>query len=254
MAEVFDACKASLKLASKALKKAQLAHTHSFINRRVEEIREMRNSPKPSQFFKRCHPLKLYPNQSLYTAKETVSVRGTTTTQEYAKPQDVLRIVAKCWEGIMSSKTKAPGRHDATPNYLVDNRGLKAAKAKILGKDGVLCSRVTPEEIDKALNNLANCKQPGPDRHPNKLLKMASANLHPILASIFSSFMATGTIPDEWHESNIFLIYKSGDAANPNNYRPIALLNTLNKTFASVVNKRLSNFLEANQVLSERDS
>ena len=121
MAEVFEACKTSLKLADRALKRAQQAHTQSFINKRVKEIRELRNSPKPSQFFKRCHPLKLYPNQSLYSAKETVTVRGTTTTQEYAKPQDVLCIVAKCWENIMSSKTKAPGRHNATPNYLIDN-------------------------------------------------------------------------------------------------------------------------------------
>ena len=151
----------------------------------------------------------------------------------------------------MSSKKKPPSRFEATPNYLIDNKGLKEAKAKILGKDKTLCNRVQPAEIEYALHNLANNKQPGPDRHPNELLKMADSSLHPILASIFSTFISSGVIPDEWHESNIFLIYKSGDAADPNNYCPIALLNTLNKTFASIVNKRLSDFLEANHVLSD---
>ena len=151
LALVFDACKVSLKMANKALKKAQQAHTQSFINRRVNEIRELRNSPKPSQFFKRCHPLKAYPNQSLYTAKETTNTRGIISTHEYAKPQDVLRIVAKCWEGIMSSKKRAPSCFEATPNYLIDNKGLKAAKAKILGKDGALLVKVQPEEIEHGL-------------------------------------------------------------------------------------------------------
>lgn len=75
--------------------------------------------------------------------------------------------------------------------------------------------------------------------------------LCPILASIFSTFISSDTIPQEWHCSNIFLIYKSDDAANPNNYHPIALLNTLNKLFACLINKRLSNFLETNLILSD---
>ena len=252
LALVHDACQASLKLANKNLKRAHQAHTSSFINKRVKEIRELRNSPKPARFFKKCHPLKIYPNQSLYTAKETSTSRGTPTTQEHTKPHDVLRIVAKCWEGIMSSKMEEPTRLSTEPDYLTRNHKLVAARAKILGKDDALCSRFTPKEVELALANLANNKQPGPDRRPNELLKMASSEtICPILASIFSTFVDSGTIPQEWHQSNIFLIYKSGDAADPNNYRPIALLNTLNKTFASLVNKRLSDFLEANSVLSD---
>ena len=58
-------------------------------------------------------------------------------------------------------------------------------------------------------------------------------------------------MPSTWKESNTFLIYKAGDASDPNNYRPIALLNTLNKVFAAIVNKRLSKLLENNNILSE---
>lgn len=94
--------------------------------------------------------------------------------------------VAKCWEGIMSSKKKTPSCFEATPNYLIDNKGLKAAKAKILGKDKVLCTKIQPEDIEYSLYKLANNKQPGPDRCPNKLLKMAGSTLHTILAPFIS--------------------------------------------------------------------
>ena len=121
----------------------------------------------------------------------------------------------------MSSKMKEPTRLTAEPDYLTRNHKLVAARAKILGKDETLCSRFTPKEVELALANLANSKQPGPDRQPNELLKMASSEtICPILASIFSTFVDTGIIPQEWHQSNIFLIYKSGDAADHTNYHP----------------------------------
>ena len=103
------------------------------------------------------------------------------------------------------------------------------------------------------MEHLSNNKQPGPDRRPNKLLKMASGGLHfcPVVASIFSTFIETGVIPEEWHDSCTFLFYKSGDAADPTNYRPIALLNTFNKAFTSVINTRLSKYLETNGILAE---
>ena len=161
--------------------------------------------------------------------------------------------MAKCWEKILSSKKEAPPRHDDTPNYAVQNPDLDTARSNILGKDLELCTRVTPEEVQNVMDHLSNNKQPGPDRRPNELLKMASGGPHfsPVVASIFSTFINVGVIPEEWHDSCTFLIYKSGDAADPTNYRPIALLNTFNKAFTSVINNRLSKFLEKNNILAE---
>ena len=124
---------------------------------------------------------------------------NTPTTQEFAVLHDVKCIVAKCWENILSSKKEAPPRHEGPPNYTIQNPDLDKAKSNILGKDLELCIRVTPEEVQKVMDHLSNNKQPGPDRRPNKLLKMASVGSHfcPVVASIFSTFIEAGVIPEE---------------------------------------------------------
>ena len=43
---------------------------------------------------------------------------------------------------------------------------------------------------------------------------------------------------------SIYLVYKSGEASDPMNYKPIALLNTSYKIFTSLLNYRFSRFLE----------
>ena len=62
--------------------------------------------------------------------------------------------------------------------------------------------------------------------------------------------MLTECLPNAWKTSSIFLIHKSGSAADPLNYRPIVLLNTSNKIFTIIVNKHMSTFLEKQKVFS----
>lgn len=46
-------------------------------------------------------------------------------------------------------------------------------------------------------------------------------------------------IPDEWSTSSVAMLFKKGDPADPNNYRPICLLTIAYKLFASLVKQRL---------------
>jgi len=58
-------------------------------------------------------------------------------------------------------------------------------------------------------------------------------------------------MPKSWKTSSIFTIYKNGSPFDPKNYRPIMLQNSIYKLFSIVINKRLSEFLETNNVLSD---
>ena len=72
--------------------------------------------------------------------------------------------------------------------------------------------------------------------------------LHKIIDFAFIS----GTIPDEWRSGTIVPIPKgNNDPRDPLSYRPITLISIPCKIYADILNKRLSTWLEANNLLSD---
>ena len=63
--------------------------------------------------------------------------------------------------------------------------------------------------------------------------------------------MSTGMFPDRLKLSHIKAIYKKGDKKLINNYRPIAILNTLGNVFEKIIYTRLMVYLEKNKILFE---
>ena len=60
---------------------------------------------------------------------------------------------------------------------------------------------------------------------------------------------------EQWTKGVVIPIYKNkGDKASPRNYRPITLLSCLSKVFTTIINNRLTTFLESNNKLSETQS
>ena len=58
-----------------------------------------------------------------------------------------------------------------------------------------------------------------------------------------------GKIPNEWTKGIINSIYKSEDRCKPFNYRPITLLSIPCKVYTDILNKRLTQWFEENNVL-----
>ena len=52
-------------------------------------------------------------------------------------------------------------------------------------------------------------------------------------------------MPSELKLAELVTLYKKGNVENPANYRPIALLNTLYKIFASLIQRRISTGLDS---------
>ena len=82
---------------------------------------------------------------------------------------------------------------------------------------------VDPNGVLKLLNNLKIHKAPGPDGLSARVLKECSSEIAPILALIYNETLAQGTVPDDWRQANVALIFKKGEKYDAANYRPVSL-------------------------------
>ncbi|MES9885167.1 MAG: reverse transcriptase family protein [Sedimenticola sp.] len=113
----------------------------------------------------------------------------------------------------------------------------------------------TENEIQKHITNLKNAKAPSPsDNILNEYIKSTRNSMVPIYTKLFNKVLNSGIMPDCWLEGYIIPIYKKGDPMEPNNYRPITLLSCLGKLFTSILNTRVTHFLEENDILNENQA
>ena len=67
---------------------------------------------------------------------------------------------------------------------------------------------------------------------------------------MFNSSLALGIFPDKWKVAKIIPLFKGGDRASVNNYRPVSLLPMLGKLLEKIVHDRMVTFWEENQFIS----
>ena len=104
------------------------------------------------------------------------------------------------------------------------------------------CNRISYREMLSAVNQLKNGKQPGSDDVPSefwKAISLPGSNACNWMLSFFQSIWDQKIVPASWHIARITAIFKKGDASECSNYRPISLLNSGYKLFASIFLSRL---------------
>jgi hypothetical protein len=98
----------------------------------------------------------------------------------------------------------------------------------------------TPEEVIQTIKKLPNNKAPGEDEIPNIIIKnfsrKAVVQLHYIINAIFK----LQHFPSHWKNAIVIPIPKTGKKAEPGNFRPISLLNTLAKLTEKIIQIRLN--------------
>ena len=103
---------------------------------------------------------------------------------------------------------------------------------------------ITPLEVSDTLKNLQIGKASGPDGIDNRVLRELIPQLTSPLCNLFNASLSCCQVPDMWKLSNVCAVFKKGDPSLPSNYRPISLLNTLEKVFERIIFKHLFNFLK----------
>lgn len=111
--------------------------------------------------------------------------------------------------------------------------------------------KVLPKDVKSVIEKLDCNKSPGSDGIRVKDLKQIKEQISPIIAYFINISVKNSQYPEELKKSIVRPIYKQGSHQDYSNYRPIAILNTVNKIFEKIIVKQLTNFLEKNNILNE---
>jgi hypothetical protein len=80
------------------------------------------------------------------------------------------------------------------------------------------------------IRKLKNRKAPGPDGIPNEVLKQLPIIAVKYFTSNIHAIRRCGFFPHSWKEAKVIMLPKPGKThSDPNNYRPISILNCLSK-------------------------
>lgn len=114
----------------------------------------------------------------------------------------------------------------------------------------LLMGPVLESDVLLIISGLKEKSAVGLDHIPSKLVKRYALTLASPIAYICNLSIEQGTFPSAFKKALIIPIYKSGDKARADNYRPISILPTLSKILERLMNNYLIKFLETNKLLS----
>lgn len=106
----------------------------------------------------------------------------------------------------------------------------------------------TEREVDRRVRRMNN-SAPGPDGITYRDLRDADPGAR-LLAALFNICVRLEVVPASWKTSNTVLVYKKGDRGDLNNWRPLALGDTMPKLFAALLADRLTDWAIEREKLS----
>ena len=113
---------------------------------------------------------------------------------------------------------------------------------------------ITPEFVINEIDRMCADKATGEDGISCKMLKLSKEVIAQSVTDIINKSFVSGTVPRAWKRARVVPIFKSGDIASLNNYRPISVLPIISKIIERAVHKQLSEFLETNNLLHPNQS
>ena len=75
--------------------------------------------------------------------------------------------------------------------------------------------------------------------------------IKPQMKKLFNAILSSGHYPNSWGNGYIVPIYKKGDSSDPKNYRGITISSCLGKVFSVILNNRIIEYLNENDLLCQ---
>ena len=116
---------------------------------------------------------------------------------------------------------------------------------------------ITLAEVQRAVKRLQKGKAVGVDGLMNEVFKYGGEVMLDSLCKLFNFVFRSEKFPLSWARGLIVPLFKGGSEEakyDPGKYRNITLLSVLGKTYTSILNERLSNWVEQNNVLVEEQA
>ena len=108
----------------------------------------------------------------------------------------------------------------------------------------------TLPELWGAISRMSGSRAVGVDGVPLFAIKKCFSVIGTHLLHLINCSIVTEVFPTAWKIARVIPIFKSGDRANVNNYRPISILSVLSKIAEKVVSTQLASYLVDNHILS----
>jgi hypothetical protein len=110
---------------------------------------------------------------------------------------------------------------------------------------------ISEAEVLLALRKLKPRKAAGPDGIIGEIIKHSGNQVTDFFVKFFNTLFDKGIFPDIWTESIVIPLLKKGDVNNPSNYRGISLCDTSSKLYSTIINNRLQEWVEENNITGE---
>lgn len=158
-----------------------------------------------------------------------------TKTNETKSRKDIIDQATNFYKELYKKRHQEKNIVD-TANYIPNTESIPPIEAR---------------EVYEHIKLLKSGKSPGPDRISNEMLKHATPILLNHFTQLFNLILETETVPKQWCSSDIILLYKKGNPLDVGNYRPISLMTSLYKLFASIILKRISSDINEAQPIEQ---
>ena len=134
-------------------------------------------------------------------------------------------------------------------NILNDNIILPQLQKPI--NDTLFLGPVNKNEIIQYISKLKNNAACGPDGISTVFIKRFHIFLIDPLIHIFNLIFLKGKIPNQFKESIVTPVFKSGNKQLLTNYRPLSVINNFSKLFEYCLKNRLMDHLTHHKILSD---
>ena len=85
------------------------------------------------------------------------------------------------------------------------------------------------------LQHLDFQKSTGPDGLSALFLREAASMIAEPLTKLYNASLKSASIPNDWKQSNVTVIHKSGPTNDPSNFRPISVVPIIAKVLEKLV-------------------
>lgn len=113
---------------------------------------------------------------------------------------------------------------------------------------GPLCS----DDVRSIIRDMRSKRSSGLDEISSYILKYVAEELVHHLTHLINLSFASGEFPDVLKSALVLPLYKKGDPTQLENYRPVSLLSVFSKVFEKAAYMQLTNFMNKNHILSDR--